>query len=76
MTRATGATEETYVADLPPYPGSQSETGDDTGVGSARSSPASRPRWQSALGIVVVIVFLVLIVVLHLTGVLGPGLHG
>lgn len=56
-----------------PYPGT--DTDDDTGVGSDRESHTRIPRWMSVLGIVIAIVFLLLIVVLHLTGALGPGLH-
>lgn len=56
-----------------PYP--DTDTDDDTGLGSDRESPTRTPRWMSVLGIVIAIVFLLLIVVLHLTGALGPGLH-
>jgi hypothetical protein len=33
------------------------------------------PRWVSVLGIVIAVVLVVLFVVLHVTGTLGPGDH-
>jgi hypothetical protein len=59
------------MADPFPYPDSKG----DTDVGPDRGSPNGRPRWVSMLGIVIAIVLLLLIVVLHLTGILGPGAH-
>jgi hypothetical protein len=59
------------MADPPSYP----DTGDDTGVGSDRGSATSTPRWVPVLGIAIAIVLVLLLVVLHLTGVLGPGAH-
>ncbi len=56
-----------------PYP--DTDTVDDTGLGSDRGSPTGTPRWMSVFKIVIVIALLLLIVVLHLTGILGPGLH-
>ena len=58
-------TEETHMADRYPNPD------EDTGLGANRESTTSTPRW----GLVMAIVFILLIVVLHLTGILGPGLH-
>jgi hypothetical protein len=55
------------MADPPPYP----DTGDDPGRGAA----TGKPRWVSALGIIIVIALILLFVVLHLTGTLGPGAH-
>jgi hypothetical protein len=48
--------------------------------GDVRRDPADRAatpqsRWRLALGIVIVIALLGLIVYLHLTGTLGPGIH-
>jgi hypothetical protein len=40
-----------------------------------RGSATSTPRWLPVLGIAVAIVLVVLLVVLHLTGTLGPGAH-
>jgi hypothetical protein len=59
------------MADPPPYP----DTGDDTGVGRERGSASGRPRWVAVLGILIAIVLVLLFVVLHLTGTLGPGAH-
>jgi hypothetical protein len=59
------------MADPPSYP----DTDDDTGVGPDRGSATSMPRWMPVLGIVIAIVLVLLLVVLHLTGVLGPGAH-
>jgi len=57
-----------HMADLPTYPDT-----DDTGVGSDRGSTTSTSRWVYvfwAVGIVLVLLF----VILHLTGAVGP--HG
>ena len=59
------------MADLPSHPDSDH----DGGVGPGRGSTAGPPRWRSVAGIIVAIVVVVLFVVLHLTGVLGPGGH-
>jgi hypothetical protein len=59
------------MADPPSHP----DTGDDTGVGPDRGSPAGTQRWVPVLGIVIAVVLVLLLVVLHLTGVLGPGAH-
>ena len=58
------------MADPPPYPDT-----DDTCVRPDRESAPSPPRWVPVLGIVIAIVLVLLLVVLHLTGVLGPGAH-
>jgi hypothetical protein len=59
------------LAGPPSYP----DTGDDDGVGSDRGAPTSTPRWVPVLGIVIAIGLVLLLVVLHLTGILGPGAH-
>jgi hypothetical protein len=56
------------MADLPPYPDSNG----DTGVGSDRGSTTSTPRWVYAFGLILILVVL-LFVSLHLT---GAGLGG
>jgi hypothetical protein len=38
-------------------------------------SPASKPRWVAPLGIAAVVLFVVVLVLLHATGALGPGAH-
>ncbi|HKA50872.1 MAG TPA: hypothetical protein VKK19_14895 [Candidatus Dormibacteraeota bacterium] len=55
------------MADLPSYP----EAHTDLDTRPDRESTRSAPRWVFVVAIVVVL----LIVVLHLTGILGPGLH-
>jgi hypothetical protein len=59
------------MADPPSYP----DRGDDTGVAPDRGSATSTPRWVPVLGVGIAIVLVLLLVVLHLTGVLGPGAH-
>ena len=59
------------MADPPSYP----DTGEDRSVGPDGGSPTGTPRWVSVLGIVIAIALVLLLVVLHLTGVLGPGAH-
>jgi hypothetical protein len=56
------------MKDIPRHP----ETQEGCAVGDVR--PASRPRWVYAL-VALGIALLVLMVVLHLTGVVGPGGH-
>lgn len=60
------------MADLPSHPG----TDDDTSAGRGRGAPATgRPRWMPVAGIVIAFVLVLLLIVLHLTGTLGPGGH-
>lgn len=61
------------MPDLPRYSGTGDDSGDDSGPDRKSTTPA--PRWVSVLGIVIAIALLLLIVALHLTGTLGPGLH-
>jgi hypothetical protein len=60
--------EDTRMADPPRYPHSDADTGD-------RGSATGTPRWAVVLGIVIAIVLVLLVIVLHLTGTLGPGAH-
>jgi hypothetical protein len=68
----TAPPEETDMAELPSHPG----TDDDPGAGPGRDAPpAGRQRWVPVAGIVIAIVLVLVIIVLHLTGTLGPGSH-
>ena len=49
--------------------------GDDAGAQLGRGSTVSTPRWVRVLGIVIGIALVALVVILHLTGTLGPGLN-
>ncbi len=51
------------------------DTGDETEVGPGRGSATGTPRWITVLGIIFAVVLVLLFVVLHLTGTLGPGAH-
>lgn len=48
---------------------------DDAGARLHRRSTTETPGWMWVLGIVVGIALIMLLVVLHLTGTLGPGAH-
>ncbi len=60
------------MAEPPPYP----STGDDTAGGAGSGPAARRSRRVTALWIIGIGLVAVLFVVLHLTGVFGPGSHG
>jgi hypothetical protein len=58
-----------------PYPHSDADPGTETG-GQARRGPGNgKPRWVMVAGIIVAVALVLLMVVLHVTGVLGPGDH-
>ncbi len=59
------------MAELPQHP----DTDDHIGVGSDRGSTANARRWVAVVGISIAIVAVLLMVVLHLTGTIGPGAH-
>jgi hypothetical protein len=59
------------MSDPLPHPGDDT----DTDPRLARASTAGRPRWRSVAGITVGVAVVVLFVVLHLTGVVGPQSH-
>ncbi len=59
------------MADPPRHP----ENEEDTGVGPDHGAPRSTRRWAFVLGIVMAIALVALMIFLHLTGTLGPGVH-
>ena len=59
------------MAHPPPYPGS----GDDSGAGPVRGPANGAPRWISVLKMIIAIALLVLVLVLHLSGIIGPRAH-
>jgi hypothetical protein len=56
-------------------PARHPETEEHTGAGPDRGAATSRPRWVFVLGIIIAIALVGLIVLLHLTGTIGPGAH-
>jgi hypothetical protein len=63
------------MADSPAFPGSNGETGNDTGAAPDRGSTVGTPRWVKVFGTVVALLILLLVVLLLLRG--GPlGGHG
>ena len=56
------------ATDPPAYPAADEETGRDPGA-------ASSGRWTRVIVLGIVVVLVAVVVVLHLTGVLGPGSH-
>jgi hypothetical protein len=63
------------MADPPPYPGTSSIS-DGTGTSPGSRPGGGRPRWKTAALWVVVIALLLVMVILHITGVVGAGTNG
>ncbi len=59
------------MAELPYHP----DTDDDSAVGPDLGSTAGARRWIAVVGISIAIVAVLAMVVLHLTGTIGPGAH-
>ncbi|MPZ24279.1 MAG: hypothetical protein GEU28_12230 [Dehalococcoidia bacterium] len=57
------------MADPPPFP----DSGDDTGAGPGRGPTTGTRRWVPVVGIIIAIGLVLLFVILHLTGIVGPG---
>jgi hypothetical protein len=51
------------------------DSADDACTESGHEAGGSTPRWLPVLAILTVVGLVVLFVVLHLTGVFGPGVH-
>ena len=69
--------KDTHMAHLPPDPHSDSDTGEDIGVGPDRGSPPSTPRWVKVSGIIGIVLVL-LVATMMCTGIggeHGPGRH-
>jgi hypothetical protein len=60
------------MADQPRHP----DTSDDTSIDTSAVPGAARPRWKVALVIVIVAAALALMIVLHVTGVVGANTNG
>ena len=58
-----------------PDPSHSSETGDDARQDPDQGASSGTSRWVVLVGIVIVAALLGLIVFLHLTGAIGPGVH-
>ncbi|MBJ7608862.1 MAG: hypothetical protein JF887_05460 [Candidatus Dormibacteraeota bacterium] len=59
------------MAELPRFPNADR----DTDTSAEHVSTTGRPRWVAVLGIGLAIALVVLVMVLHVTGVIGPGSH-
>ena len=58
------------MTDPPRHPGT-----DVNGGPGPERSPGGASRWKVVLGVTIAIALLALIVLLHLTGTIGPGAH-
>jgi hypothetical protein len=61
--------EENAMTDPPRHPGT------DGNGGPGPEGPGGASRWRVVLGVTIAIALLVLIVLLHATGTIGPGAH-
>ena len=62
--------------DGPPSYQDPGSTSQSSGPPSATGQRAWRPRWKTATIAVIVIALLAVMLILHLTGTLGPGTNG
>jgi hypothetical protein len=69
------AIEKGRTDGLPSYPDRDTDA-DTHGMGPERGSTPGPPRWVTVVVIVIGILVLLGFVLLHLSGGLGPGLHG
>jgi hypothetical protein len=60
------------MADQPRYQSSE----EDTDAGAARRPLTTRQRWARVAVIAIVAALLLLMLILHMTGTLGPGANG
>lgn len=60
------------MADLPPYPDSNSDTRDDTRLRPDRRSPPSTPRWVKVF-VITFIALVMVFVIVHLAGISPMG---
>jgi hypothetical protein len=63
------------MTDPPRYPGTDSTDG-PAGTGRAGGQPAGRTRWKTAVIAAAVIALLAVMIILHVTGVVGAGTNG
>jgi hypothetical protein len=68
------AVEKGRTDDLPSYPDTDNNA--YSGMGPERGSTSGPPRWVAVVVIVIAALVLLGFVLLHLSGGLGPGLHG
>ena len=64
-------TGDMHMADLPPYPDSNG----DTGVGPDRGSPPSTPRWVKVFAIIAIVLVLLFVILQVAGGDHGPSRH-
>jgi hypothetical protein len=63
------------MADSPPYPDPNRDTGDVPGAGPGRGSTRRSRRWVNVLGIIALVLILLFAVWLLASGGHGPGRH-